>query len=79
MNGLKRLLAFSARYIQGISLAQLPSHMELDIIFDGLGKCVSCLIVTENMSILGYDSPPYYEHDGSRLLSVRLPCSAHLG
>lgn len=39
MEDLKRLLAFSARHVQNLLLEQLPSHLNLEIIFDGLGKC----------------------------------------
>jgi hypothetical protein len=38
LDALKRLLAFSSRYIQGLTLEQLPSHLNLEVIFDGLGK-----------------------------------------
>ena len=40
LDDLKRLLAFSSRFVQSVTLVQLPSHLELDILFDGLGKCV---------------------------------------
>jgi hypothetical protein len=43
LDALKRLLAFSSRYIQGLALDQLPSHLNLEIIFDGLGKCALVL------------------------------------
>ena len=39
LDALKRLLAFSSRYVQTLTLDQLPSHLNLEIIFDGLGKC----------------------------------------
>jgi hypothetical protein len=41
LDDLKRLLAFSQRFVSSLSLVQLPSHLELDILFDGLGKCAS--------------------------------------
>jgi hypothetical protein len=57
LDALKRLLAFSAQFIQGLHIEQLPSHLELDILFDGLGKCahvfavqgdcLSCILVTK--------------------------------
>lgn len=38
LDALKRLLAYSARYIQGLSLEQVPSHLEWEIVFANLGK-----------------------------------------
>jgi hypothetical protein len=40
LDDLKRLLAFSSRFVQSLTIVQLPSHLELEILFDGLGKCV---------------------------------------
>jgi hypothetical protein len=40
LEALKRLVAFSAQFVQSVQIDQLPSHLELDILFDGLGKCV---------------------------------------
>lgn len=50
---LKRLLAFSSRYICSLTVKQLPSHLELDIPFDGLGKCActSCGVLTARCMI----------------------------
>lgn len=43
LDALKRLLAFSSRYVQALTLDQLPSHLNLEIIFDGLSKYAQAL------------------------------------
>lgn len=38
INDLKRLLTFSSKFVHGIQLKQLPSHLDLQIIFDAMRR-----------------------------------------
>lgn len=55
MEDLKRLLAFSARFVQKLLLEQLPSHLNLEIIFDGLGNSLTTLALRYGMRAVGMD------------------------
>eukprot|EP00892_Ulva_mutabilis_P003875 jgi/Ulvmu1/185/UM001_0189.1 len=55
LEDLKRLVAFSARYVQNLLLEQLPSHLNLEIIFDGLGNSLTTLALRYGMRAVGMD------------------------
>ena len=38
INELKRLLTYSSKFVNGLQLKQLPSHMDLQIIFDAMRR-----------------------------------------
>ena len=40
-NELKRLLTFSTKFVNSLHLQQLPSHLDLQIIFEAMRRCVS--------------------------------------
>ena len=40
INELKRLLTFSTRFVNSLHLEQLPSHLDLQIIFEAMRRCV---------------------------------------
>ena len=41
INELKRLLTYSSKFVNGLQLKQLPSHMDLQIIFDAMRRQAS--------------------------------------
>ena len=38
INELKRLLTYSSKFLNGLQVKQLPSHMDLQIIFDAMRR-----------------------------------------
>ena len=63
INDLKRLLTFSSKFVNSLHLQQLPSHLDLQVIFDAMRRwdrslpstvlqkhliMVSCILVTVN-------------------------------
>lgn len=40
VNELKRLLTFSTKFVNSLHLEQLPSHLDLQIIFEAMRRCV---------------------------------------
>ena len=40
INELKRLLTFSTKFVNSLHLEQLPSHLDLQIIFEAMRRCV---------------------------------------
>lgn len=40
-NELKRLLTFSSKFVNSLHLQQLPSHLDLQIVFEAMRRCVS--------------------------------------
>lgn len=38
IGGLRRLLTYSRRYVQAVHIRQLPSHLDLQILFDCMVK-----------------------------------------
>lgn len=53
--GLRRLLAFSRRYVRNLTIRQLPSHMDLNILFDATGSYLTGLNLTYSMRNVGMD------------------------
>lgn len=46
INELKRLLTFSTKFVNSLHLEQLPSHLDLQIIFEAMRRCVSDLLLS---------------------------------
>ncbi len=38
INDLKRLLTFSSKFVNSLHLQQLPSHLDLQVIFDAMRR-----------------------------------------
>ena len=72
LEDLKRLLAFSSRYVQNLLLEQLPSHLNMEIIFDGLGKCVQLDTVLPKVPMSSQSISIYIQKRGH--LHSRLSC-----
>ncbi len=74
INDLKRLLTFSSKFVNSLHLQQLPSHLDLQVIFDAMRRwdrslpnialprhpiTVSCILVTMNDALeKGACKPP---------------------
>ena len=74
INDLKRLLTFSSKFVNSLHLQQLPSHLDLQIIFDAMRRwdrrlpnivlprhliMVSCILVTTHDALVkGACKPP---------------------
>jgi len=54
-NELKRLLAFSKRFVRSLSVIQLPSHINLQLLFDTTASCLTSLTLTYGMKNVGMD------------------------
>mmetsp|Transcript_24485 Transcript_24485/g.62214 ORF Transcript_24485/g.62214 Transcript_24485/m.62214 type:complete len:392 (-) Transcript_24485:328-1503(-) len=52
---LRRLMTYSRRFVQTLTLRQLPSHMDLGIIFDCMGNSPSALAVHYNLQNVGME------------------------
>lgn len=55
VSDLKRLLAFSRRYVRNLTVRQLPSHMDLNVLFDSMGSHLTGLDLTYSMRNVGMD------------------------
>lgn len=55
INGLKRLLAYSKRFVRSINISQLPSHLDLQLLFDATASCLTTLSLTYGMMNVGMD------------------------
>ena len=53
--GLQRMLVFSKRFVSSIRLQQLPSHLDLHVIFDVMATSLTCLGLTYGMRNVGMD------------------------
>eukprot|EP00899_Mesostigma_viride_P007170 jgi/Mesvir1/16454/Mv12094-RA.1 len=53
--GLKRLLLFSRKFVRNLSIKQLPSHMDLSLLFDSTASCLSSLTLHYGMAQVGMD------------------------
>lgn len=45
INDLKRLLTFSTKYVNSLHLQQLPSHLDLQVIFDAMRRCAASILL----------------------------------
>lgn len=54
-NDLRRLMTYSRRFVQTLTLRQLPSHMDLGIIFDCMVSSPSALAVHYNLHGVGME------------------------
>jgi len=52
---LKRLMTYSRRYVQRVFVTQLPSHLDLQILFDCMVNSPSSLTVTFDLKDVGMD------------------------
>mmetsp|Transcript_18993 Transcript_18993/g.22727 ORF Transcript_18993/g.22727 Transcript_18993/m.22727 type:complete len:422 (+) Transcript_18993:101-1366(+) len=55
LNSLQRLFAFSKRFVRSINITQLPSHIDLQILFDATASCLASLSLTYGMHNVGMD------------------------
>ncbi|MEW5310530.1 MAG: hypothetical protein WDW38_002319 [Sanguina aurantia] len=55
LNELKRLLTYSRRFVQSLGLRQLPSHLDLQLLFDCMINSPSALSLTYNLKNVGMD------------------------
>jgi len=54
-NKLKQLLAFSKRFARNLRVTQLPSHLDLQMLFDQTASCLASLKLTYGMQDVGMD------------------------
>ena len=52
INELKRLLTFSTKFVNSLHLQQLPSHLDLQIIFDAMRRCAASILLNHVPSFL---------------------------
>mmetsp|Transcript_15365 Transcript_15365/g.50464 ORF Transcript_15365/g.50464 Transcript_15365/m.50464 type:complete len:420 (-) Transcript_15365:39-1298(-) len=52
---LRRLLTFSRRFARNLTVSQLPSHLDLQILFDTTASCLTSLTLTYGMKSVGMD------------------------
>lgn len=52
---LRRLLLFSRKYVSMIRIQQLPSHIDLTTLFDGLGSSLRALVLSYGMKNVAMD------------------------
>lgn len=52
---LQRLLAFSRKHVRSLEIAKLPSHLDLELVFEFLGHGPSCLTLRYGPGDVGMD------------------------
>ncbi|KAG2493034.1 hypothetical protein HYH03_008697 [Edaphochlamys debaryana] len=55
LSSLKRLLTYSRRFVQTVHIRQLPSHLDLQILFDCMVNTPSSLALSYNLKEVGMD------------------------
>ncbi|KXZ55119.1 hypothetical protein GPECTOR_3g271 [Gonium pectorale] len=55
LSSLKRLLTYSRRFVQTVHIRQLPSHLDLQILFDCMVNTPSALSLSYNLKDVGMD------------------------
>lgn len=55
LNSMKRLLTYSRRYVQAVHIRQLPSHLDLQVLFDCMVNTPSAIALTYNLKDVGMD------------------------
>uniref|UniRef100_A0A7S0RM29 F-box domain-containing protein n=1 Tax=Pyramimonas obovata TaxID=1411642 RepID=A0A7S0RM29_9CHLO len=55
INALKRLFAFSKKFVRSVCITQLPSHLDLQLLFDNMASCLTSLSLTYGMMNVGMD------------------------
>ncbi|GIL85252.1 hypothetical protein Vretimale_10770 [Volvox reticuliferus] len=55
LSSLKRLLTYSRRFVQTVHIRQLPSHLDLQILFDCMVNTPSSLAISYNLKEVGMD------------------------
>lgn len=52
---LRRLMAFSRRFVQCLRVQQLPSHLDLQLLFDSMQHSPSSLSISYSLKSVGMD------------------------
>jgi hypothetical protein len=55
LSALKRLCAFSKRFVRGLHISQLPSHLDLQVLLGTTTGCLTSLSLTYGMLNVGMD------------------------
>ena len=55
LSALKRLCAFSKRFVRGLHVSQLPSHLDLQVLMGTTTGCLTSLTLTYGMMNVGMD------------------------
>ncbi|GFR48236.1 hypothetical protein Agub_g10098 [Astrephomene gubernaculifera] len=55
LSSLKRLLTYSRRFVQSVTIRQLPSHLDLQLLFDCMVNTPSSLALSYNLKEVGMD------------------------